>query len=427
MSSPVPRPPTCPGAQGLTALQGRDTPRAVALGWTQRRTGTIGKGPLMPRAPDRFSSGRASPSPRTGGARRAPQDRGCPRQRGSKGSWQEAGSSDPEAVQASSGHFLPGYPSHGAVFHLVLTSAPSRLGLQAGRSQENHGDARTCRAHPGQRGCPSHAHQQGRCRGSCFRADSRVHIPSSGVRALGTGSRRVASGLPVTPTDLEHAGRAGPQTWRLGTLQPPWAPVGLGLWELNGGAEARLGWRREGGRGAGAGREWEAGVSQRLGTRAGEKQSQQFPREEVASPPPPPGLRAGSWPTGPAGPLPADVPVQLRSSEGSLKRPCLPAFLPMTTLATPLPCLRTTQGSGALGDCWQQPGGRSRCLQLGPGRPQTSERMDRKPAGGFLPAQEALAGPAELPEAAGGAGKGSEGGRGLALPRLSPGRLCRQR
>lgn len=194
-------------------------------------------------------------------------------------------------------------------------------------------------------------------------------------------------------------------------------PLGAGALgaQWRGGGQARL--EAGGGRGAGAGREWEAGVSQRLGTRVGEKQSQQFPREEAAFPLPPPGLQAGSWPVGPAGPLLAGVPAQLRSSEGSLARPCLPAFLPLTTLAPTfsccLPCLSTTRGNGALGDCWQQPGGRSRCLQLGPGRPQTSEQMDRKPAGGFLPAQEVLAGPAELPEVPEGPGEGQKEEGGL--------------
>lgn len=89
------------------------------------------------------------------------------------------------------------------------------------------------------------------------------------------------------------------------------------------------------GRGAGAGREWEAGVSQRLGTRVGEKQSQQFPREEAAFPPPP---GAPSWELahpGPAGPLLAGVPRSSRSSEGSLARPCLPAFLPTDLALAP--------------------------------------------------------------------------------------------
>lgn len=52
-------------------------------------------------------------------------------------------------------------------------------------------------------------------------------------------------------------------------------------------------------------------------------------------------------------------------------------------------------------------------MQLGPGRPQTSEQMDRKPAGGFLPAQEVLAGPAELPEVPEGPGEGQKEEGGL--------------
>lgn len=150
MSSPVPRLPTFPGTQGLTTLQGRDTPREGGSGVDTEKNRHDRKRPTHAKGPRQILPGQSLSSPRTGGgARRAPQDRGCPGQRGSEGSWQEAGSSGPEAAQASSGHFLPGYPSHGAVFHLVLSSAPSRLGLQAGRSQENHGDARTCRAHSG--------------------------------------------------------------------------------------------------------------------------------------------------------------------------------------------------------------------------------------------------------------------------------------
>lgn len=292
----------------------------------------------MPRAPDRFSSGRASPSPRTGGGHAEhPKTEAAPAERLERflaGGWLIRSRGGP-------GQLWPLPPWVPITWGCFSSRADQRSLLPWPPSRPEPGESRGCThvpSPPGPAWVSLPRTPAGRVWGGCFLADSSVHVPSSGVRAPGTGSKRVASGLPVTPTDLEHAGRAGPQTWRLGTLQPPWAPVGLGLWELNGGAEASLGWRREGGRGTGAGREWEAGVSQRLGTRVGEKQSQQFPREEVASPPPPPGLQAGSWPTGPAGPLPADVPAQLRSSEGSLARPCLPAFLPLTTLA-PLPLL----------------------------------------------------------------------------------------
>lgn len=76
----------------------------------------------------------------------------------------------------------------------------------------------TCTSPPGVCGGVTLTHTS---KGGYFWADPGGRVPSSGVRARKMGSRRVAS-----LSDSEHEGRAGPQTWRLGTLRPPWAPKG---------------------------------------------------------------------------------------------------------------------------------------------------------------------------------------------------------
>lgn len=356
--------------------------------------------------------GRAIPFPRTGEPSGHPGDRGCPgrQARGFPAGRREAGSSGPEAALASSGHFLPGYQPHGAVFRLVLISAPSASASTRLEPGESRGHVHVPQCTRGPRACPSHAHQP------------RGLQQGSGSQFWGAGSRRVAS--LVTPADAEHGGRAGPQTWRLGTLRPPGAPRGLGLWELNGGAEAGP---QEGG---GRRREWEAGVSQRLRTRDGEKLSQQFPMEKAASPP---GARAG--PAEPPDLLRAGIPTPLGRGGppgGSLERPGLPTFLPLTTLPqlapAPFPVTAPPQEreSRAPEKCWLQPGSYSSCAQLAGASPDL--RVDGRQVGDFYLPGVALAEPGESccqkqPE---GPGRG-EGGRGLALPRLSLGSLCRQR
>lgn len=149
----------------------------------------------------------------------------------------------------------------------------------------------------------------------------------------------------MTPADSELEGRAAPRHggWEHSGLPGP--PRGGQLWELNGGVEASRS-RKEGEE---RGREWEAGVSQRLGTRVVERHSQQFPMERAASPP---RTRSSGSPrtscSQASGPAPED----------SLWGPGLPTFLPRTAPAPACSCAlppppppqeRDRESSGAVG------------------------------------------------------------------------------
>ena len=183
----------------------------MALGWTQRRTGMIGKGPLMPRAPDRFSLGRASPPLELGGGTQSTPRPRLPwaerLRRFLAGGWLIRPRGGP-------GQLWPLPPWVPITWGCFSSRAEQRSLPPWPPSRPEPGESRGCthvpsplRANVGVP--PTHTSRAGVGEG-CFRADSGVHIPSSGVRALGTGSERVASGLRVTPADLEHAGRAGP-------------------------------------------------------------------------------------------------------------------------------------------------------------------------------------------------------------------------
>ena len=184
----------------------------------------------------------------------------------------------------------------------------------------------------------------------------------------------------------------------------------------------RQGWRREGGEERR--REWEAGVSQRLGTRVGEKHSQQFPREKAASLP-----RAPSWSAEPAGPPAHRQPraaQRSRSPEGSLQRPGLPAFLPLTTLA-PAGCRslhhpESTEPSGTAGN------GQAATPDVHSWAGAAPDlRVNGSRQAIFTCRRRRRSWQSRQPGSSRRAGEGSVGGRGLALPRLSPGRLYRQR
>lgn len=203
----------------------------------------------------------------------------------------------------------------------------------------------------------------------------------------------------------------------------------LGGWEHSGLPGPPRGWgsgssmegrRREGGEERR--REWEAEVSQQLGTRVGEKHSQQFPREKAASPP-----RAPSWSAEPAGPPahrhPRAAP-RSRSPEGSLQRPGLPAFLPLTILA-PVCCRSLRHPESA------EPSGAASNGQAA--TPDVHSWARAAPDLRVNGSRQAIftcrrrSWQSRQPGSSRRPGEGSVGGRGLALPRLSPGRPCRQR
>lgn len=67
MSSPVPRLPTFPGTQGLTTLQGRDTPREGGSGVDTEKNRHDRKRPTHAKGPRQILPGQSLSSPRTGG------------------------------------------------------------------------------------------------------------------------------------------------------------------------------------------------------------------------------------------------------------------------------------------------------------------------------------------------------------------------
>lgn len=163
---------------------------------------------------------------------------GAPEKEGQKVPSQRAGSWGSEAAR----QFLPlppWAPVTWGCFHLRLTSAlptSASTRLQPGVTRTS---AHACEARP-RTACVgvTLTHTS---RGVYFWADPRGRVSSSGVREM------VRGGWPasVTPADWERKGRAGPQTWRLGTLRPPWAPKG----RLALGAQWKGGGRSRGGNG----------------------------------------------------------------------------------------------------------------------------------------------------------------------------------
>lgn len=137
----------------------------------------------------------------------------------------------------------------------------------------------------------------------------------------------------VTPADSEHEGRAGPQTWRLGTLRPPWAFRGrlaLGA-QWRGGGRAGVGRRAR----SGGGNERQGSASS-SGHALWKDIPSSFPwkRRRLL-----PGIRTGPRrqtscsQSSLAGPAP-----KRRSPEGRLGRPGLLTFLRLTTLAPAFSC-----------------------------------------------------------------------------------------
>lgn len=211
MSSPVPRLPTFPGTQGLTTLQGRDTPREGGSGVDTEKNRHDRKRPTHAKGPRQILPEQTLSSPRTGGGTQSTPRPRLPwaerLRRFLAGGWLIRPRGGP-------GQLWPLPPWVPITWGCFSSRAEQRSLPPWPPSRPEPGESRGCTHVPSPLGAnvgvpPTHTSRAGVGEG-CFRADSGVHIPSSGVRALGTGSERVASGLRVTPADLEHAGRAGP-------------------------------------------------------------------------------------------------------------------------------------------------------------------------------------------------------------------------
>lgn len=427
MSSPVPWSPVCPGAQGLTAGQERVQ---EAVSGSRQDEGR----PAHSRAPTCLRLCRAEspkqilplghnkvPSPGTRACSEHPKTAAAPGR---------------EAQEVPGGNLVTPAVSflgtgHMSCFHLgrpALSPTSASTGLAPGESR-------------GRTHVPAWPRPPGACmgvtrmhisRGIYFWADPRGRAPSSeGVLSSGARARDMAQqGWPasMTPADSEQSMREG-LALRHGGWEhsgPPWAPE-----------EGRLalGARERGGGRAGVGRGMRSGGGngkQGSASSSGHAMRRNIPSSfswKSAVPSPGSELAWDRWAPAhrpPGGPGSAEnVP------EGSLGRPGLPPFLLLTTLAAAFsgslpPQRHHPRRAGSPGELQLQPGGHSRCAQLGPSLPQ-SPGWTGEQAGEFYLPEEALAEPEMLREAARGAGEGSAGGRGLALPRSSPGRLCLQR
>lgn len=172
-------PPIFPGVQGLTA-RARTLPKGWVWDLTRLRTGAVEEPALTQRpcaclcravSPGQAVLGQSHPLP----TKERPEH---PKTVAAPG--RKAGSSGPEAAQASSSHFLPWYQSHGAVFHLTLPSAPSRLCLNRAAA----GRITSTRAHAGTRPSP---------RATCLGAAPHT-LAKAGAQFRGESPKSLAQG-----------------------------------------------------------------------------------------------------------------------------------------------------------------------------------------------------------------------------------------